>query len=76
MVNSSSALGTFGFKGDTGNFANLSFSLDEVWVANHLMTGDEIQQLYLFNVIPEPASVALALIGAIASCAMALRRCR
>src|SRR6476620_8284941 len=76
MVDSSSAVGTFGFKGDSGNFANLSYTLDEVWVTNHLMSGDEIQQLYLLSVIPEPASVALALIGAIASCAMAFRCCR
>jgi hypothetical protein len=76
MVNSSSTVGTFGLKGDSGNFVNGSYTLDEVWVANHLMSADEIQQLYQFNAIPEPASVALALTGGIVGFAMSVRRNR
>ena len=76
MVNSSSTVGTFGFKGDSGNFVNGSYTLDEAWVANHVLSAEEIQQLYQFNVIPEPASVALALTGGIVCFAMAVCRSR
>jgi hypothetical protein len=76
MVNSSSTVGTFGFKGDTGNFVNGSYTLDEAWVANHALSAEEIQILYQSNVIPEPASVALALSGGIVGFAMAVRRNR
>jgi hypothetical protein len=76
MWNSSSAVGTFGLKGDTGNFANTSFTLDEVWVANHAASADEIQLLLLSNVIPEPASLALSLIGGLIGLAMVERRHR
>ena len=76
MVDGSSAVGTFGLKGDTGNFANTSYTLDEVWVANHVASADEIQLLLLSNVIPEPASVALSLIGGLLGLAMVVRRHR
>ena len=75
MWNGSSSVGTFGLKGDTGNFANTSFTLDEAWVVNHAMTADEIQQLYLFNFVPEPTSLALVAIGGAAGLAL-VSRCR
>jgi hypothetical protein len=59
MVDGSSAVGAFGFKGDTGNFANTSFTLDEVWVANHLMTADDVLLLFQSNQIPEPSTFLL-----------------
>jgi hypothetical protein len=65
MVDGSSPVGTFGLKGDTGNFVNGSYTLDEVWVADRVLSGEEIQQLFSLNVIPEPGSLALSLIIAV-----------
>jgi len=76
MWNSSSSVGTFGFKGDSGNFINGTYTLDEVWVMNHLMSADEVQRLYQFNVIPEPASIVLAFVGAITGFAIVDSRMR
>jgi concanavalin A-like lectin/glucanase superfamily protein len=60
MIASSSAVGTFGLKGDTGNFVNGSYTVDEVWVVPRLMRGAGIQQLFLLNAIPEPGAVVMA----------------
>jgi hypothetical protein len=59
MVNSSSSVGTFGLKGDSGNFINGSYNLDDVWVFNGAIGSEEVQQLYQLNAIPEPASLLL-----------------
>jgi hypothetical protein len=59
MVDSSSPLGTFGLKGDTGNFVNGTVALDEVWVFNNLLSESAVRSLYNNNVIPEPTALAL-----------------
>jgi hypothetical protein len=59
MVTSSSAFGTLGFKGDSGNFFTGSFTFDEMYVFRGVASDAQIQNLYNLNVIPEPVSAAL-----------------
>src|SRR3954447_5414269 len=70
MVNSSSTVGTFGLKGDSGNFINGSYSLDDAWVFNGAISADEVQQLYQLNAIPEPGSLFLTSLAAISTVAV------
>jgi len=64
MVTGSSASGTLGFKGDSGNFLNGTFAFDEMYVFRGAASDAEIQNLYALNVIPEPNSMALGAAGA------------
>lgn len=66
MVTGSSAFGTLGFKGDSGNFLNGSIAFDEIYVFRGAATDAEIQNLYTLNVIPEPSALALTGICALA----------
>jgi hypothetical protein len=63
MIASSSPVGTFGLKGDSGNFINGTISLDEVWVFNELLSDGAVRSLYNNNAIPEPACALLAVFG-------------
>ena len=63
MIMSSSPVGTFGLKGDSGNFVNGTYVLDEVWVVPRVIRAAGIQDLYQFNVLPEPGVLALAITG-------------
>jgi len=74
MVNSSSTVGTFGLKGDSGNFINGSYNLDDDWVFNGAIGAEEVQQLYQLNAIPEPASLLLLGLAAISGAATYRRR--
>jgi len=66
MVTGSSAFGTLGYKGDTGNFLNMgSVTYDEIYVFRGAATAAEISNLYTLNAIPEPTSLALAGISAL-----------
>ncbi len=76
MIASTSALGTFGLKGDSGNFLNGTINLDEGWVFNQVLTADEVSNLYSSNniAVPEPGSLVLAGFAALALGAVGLRR--
>lgn len=74
MLDSSSALGTFGLKGDSGNFINGSVSLDEVQVYNHIVNAGGVRSLFNSNVIPEPAAAGLAALAAFAPLSTRRRR--
>jgi hypothetical protein len=49
MIQSSSAVGTFGLKGDSGNFLNGTINLDEAWVINGAITAEQVGNLYACN---------------------------
>jgi hypothetical protein len=76
MVDASSPLGTFGLKGDTGNFISGSISFDEVWVIGQALPAFGVQSLFNENVpvIPEPGTFALAGLGALVLGGFAWRR--
>jgi hypothetical protein len=57
MIRSSSTVGTWGLKGDTGNFLNGTVSLDEAWIFNGVLTQAQITDLYNNNVPPAPPVV-------------------
>jgi hypothetical protein len=61
MIASSSPVGTFGLKGDSGNFVNGTVALDEAWVFTDVLSESAIASLYRNNVIPEPTSAFLAM---------------
>jgi hypothetical protein len=63
MLDSSSALGTFGLKGDSGNFLNGTVSFDEVRVYNSVLGPAGIAGLFAANQVPEPATLAFAVAG-------------
>jgi hypothetical protein len=65
MVDGSSALGTLGLKGDSGNFISGSIAFDEIWVIGQALPAFGVQSLFTENVpvIPEPGTSALAGVG-------------
>jgi hypothetical protein len=65
MIASSSPVGTFGLKGDSGNFINGTIALDEAWVFTDLLSDGAVRSLYNNNLIPEPASAAMVVLGAL-----------
>jgi hypothetical protein len=74
MIASSSPVGTFGLKGDSGNFVNGSYTLDEAWITTTVLDAEHITNLYQRNIIPEPSSLAsLAMVNGLA---MLFVRCR
>jgi hypothetical protein len=73
MIASSSPVGTFGLKGDSGNFINGTIALDEAWVFTDLLSDGAVRSLYNNNLIPEPVSALLGIVG-LAFCAMLRRR--
>jgi hypothetical protein len=62
MIAGSSTVGTFGLKGDSGNFINGTVVLDEVWIDDRVLNVDQVRVLYN-NLIPEPATLALIGLG-------------
>ena len=75
MVDSSSPLGTFGLKGDSGNFINGVIALDEVWVIGQVLPQEGIDSLFQNNLpIPEPGTMAFGALGALILTARARRR--
>jgi hypothetical protein len=62
MIASSSPVGTFGLKGDSGNFVNGTIVLDEAWVFTGVLSDGSIASLYRNNAIPEPASAFSAIL--------------
>ncbi len=71
MIASSSPVGTFGLKGDSGNFVNGTVALDEVWVVKRALSESEVQGLYSTNAIPEPLSAVLIAFGVAVAAAFA-----
>jgi hypothetical protein len=57
MVMASSPIGAIGRKGDTNNY--FVGSLDEIWVMEGVLTGDEVIALRDTNAVPEPSSLGL-----------------
>ena len=59
MVRSSSAVGTWGLKGDTngGGFLNGTLSLDEAWVLQGRCTQTQVNDLFNTNTPPQPPAV-------------------
>jgi hypothetical protein len=75
MVASSSPFGSIGLKGDSGNFINGSYTLDEVWVFNHGLGPLSVRNLFTNNLgIPEPASLLLCMCGVIAAYSIQRRK--
>ena len=63
MADGASAVGSLGLKGDNGIFLPAGFLLDEVWVIENAVNAGAVRSLFNNNVIPEPASAALAAFG-------------
>jgi hypothetical protein len=76
MIASSSPVGTFGLKGDSGNFINGTIALDEAWVLTDVLSDAAVASLYRNNLIPEPASAVLALCASLAICLFTSRKRR
>jgi hypothetical protein len=79
MILSSSPVGTFGFKGDPNNataqaFINGSYTLDEVWVATNVLDAEGVENLFRFNLIPEPSSLVMVVLCSLGLTITRLRR--